>query len=82
MENVNTKSWAANINQEYNKKQIRELRTRKGFKLISLGAVILFLGCITNLVLPMSSSFYCPILYGITTTGASIVLYGLYLVME
>jgi hypothetical protein len=82
MENVDTKNWSTNIVQDFNKKQVRELRTRKGFKLIFLGAMTLFLGCITNLVLPMSSSFYHPILYGITTTGACIVLFGLYLVME
>jgi hypothetical protein len=57
-------------------------RTLKGFKLLGLGAISLFLGCITNLTLPITNEYFHYILYGVTSIGASIVFYGLYLVME
>lgn len=57
-------------------------RTSRGFKLILSGAMILLAGCFSTMVIPYSSSIYEVMLYGPTTIGASMVMFGLYCVLE
>jgi len=49
---------------------------------MALGAIILLTGCITNLIMPSMNDTYNYILYGVTSTGATFVFYGLYCVLE
>ena len=49
---------------------------------MAFGALILLTGCITNLIMPSMNDTYNYILYGVTSTGATIVFYGLYCVLE
>jgi hypothetical protein len=82
MENLDTEMLENNLEMDLEIKTAREARTQKGFKLLAIGAVILFLGCITNLTMPISNEYYHFILYGITSIGAAMVVWGLYLIME
>lgn len=49
---------------------------------MAFGALILLTGCITNLIMPSMNDTYNYILYGVTSTGATIVFCGLYCVLE
>jgi hypothetical protein len=82
MENIENGIVASNVNADTIKKEISGKRTRRGFKLMALGAIILLSGCVTNLSLPSINDTYNYILYGVTSTGAIIVFYGLYCVLE
>ena len=82
MENFEVKILDSNITTDNNKKEISERRTKRGFKLMALGAIILLGGCISNLIMPSMNDTYNYILYGVTSTGATIVFYGLYFVLE
>lgn len=62
--------------------EARSRRTSKGIKVIPAGALILVVSCILSLTVPSSSFLYDYILYGLTSVGAVIAFYGLYLVME
>ncbi|MDZ4666843.1 MAG: hypothetical protein SGJ00_03060 [bacterium] len=57
-------------------------RTKKGFTITSYGAIILLTGCLINIFLPTDTFMYELALYGPTTVGASMVIYGFYCVFE
>jgi hypothetical protein len=82
MENFEVEIIDAKIIADNNKKEISERRTKRGFKFMALGAIILLGGCISNLIMPSMNDTYNYILYGVTSIGASIVFYGLYCVLE
>ena len=81
MENFDSEILESNPTIEF-KKEVSEKRTKKGFKLMAFGALVLLTGCITNLIMPSMNDTYNYILYGVTSTGATIVFYGLYCVLE
>lgn len=57
-------------------------RTKKGFSLVGFGAIILLSGCMVTLVLPISHPLYNFLLYGPTSVGACMVIFGLYNILE
>lgn len=57
-------------------------RTSRGFKLVLAGALILLAGCFSTMVIPYSSSLYSVMLFGPTSIGACMVMFGLYCVLE
>lgn len=63
-------------------KEERSQRTRKGIFIIPIGAITLLLSCVTTLLMPDTFGLFNYILYGLTSIGAIVVFYGLYLVME
>lgn len=82
MENLDTKMLESNTAKDLSIKKTRAIRTKKGFTILAVGALILFLGFIANLTMPISNAYYHFILYGITSIGAIMVIWGLYLIME
>jgi bacteriorhodopsin len=82
MENIGNELLDAKLTTDNIKKEISEKRTKRGFKLMALGAIVLLSGCITNLIMPCMNDTYNYVLYGVTSTGATIVFYGLYCVLE
>ncbi|MFY8109510.1 MAG: hypothetical protein ACOVO9_10980 [Bacteroidia bacterium] len=60
----------------------RKLRTAKGFSMIGIGAIILLGGCIISMVMSSTNPFYNYFLYIPTSIGASMVIYGMYCVLE
>ncbi|MFY8021231.1 MAG: hypothetical protein ACOVP1_08535 [Bacteroidia bacterium] len=60
----------------------RKQRTAKGFSLIGMGSIILFGGCIVSMVMPSAHPLYHFFLYTPTSIGASMVIYGMYCVLE
>jgi hypothetical protein len=82
MENFDSETLESNLNLEESKNQTSENRTKKGFTCMSIGALVLLGGCISNLIMPSMNDSYNMVLYGITSIGATVVFYGLYCVME
>ena len=64
------------------KNENEQSRTKRGFSLIGLGAVILFGGCILTMILPISHPLYYFLLYGPTSFGAGMAIFGLYCILE
>lgn len=82
MENTDTEILKSDTVLDLSLKNARENRTKKGFKILAVGAFILFSGFITNLTMPISNAYYQFILYGITSIGVVMIIWGLYLIME
>jgi hypothetical protein len=57
-------------------------RTKKGFTIIGWGALVLLSGCIGTMIMSTENPLYEFVLYGPTSVGASMVLYGFYCVFE
>lgn len=75
-----------NLDSDFNnqalKKEARNIRTKKGFSIIIIGATTLFLGFLFNIFMPISNPSYSYFLYGLTTIGVCLVFTGLYLIFE
>ncbi len=82
MENTNTTALKATSEMEMEQVDSRKLRTQRGFSLIGFGAIILLVGCILSIIADPSHLLYDFILYGPTTLGAIMVIFGMYKVME
>lgn len=82
MENTNTTLLEATSEMELEQVDSRKIRTQRGFTLIGFGAIILIIGCILSIIADPSHLIYDFILYGPTTLGAIMVIYGMYKVME
>ena len=63
------------------KKQINAKKQIRGFIMMAFGAFLGFLSCLLTLT-QVFPEWYDLILYGITFTGVSIVIAGLYFVLE
>lgn len=63
------------------RKEILAKRTNKGFQIILWGALILLISGLIALFAPMSDSGFDIVLYGFTSLGSAMIIYGLYLVM-
>jgi O-antigen/teichoic acid export membrane protein len=57
-------------------------RTSNGFKFVLSGAAILVTSCVMALISGISDPMFDYILYGLTSVGACVVIYGLYCVFE
>ncbi|MCF8255068.1 MAG: hypothetical protein K9H61_10950 [Bacteroidia bacterium] len=57
-------------------------RTTNGFKFVLLGAAVLVTSCVLALLSSISDPMFDYILYGFTSIGACVVIYGLYCVFE
>lgn len=78
MENTDSQ----NIQQENTLENKGSSRTKKGFTITFWGALVLLFGCICTMLMSSENPFYDVVLYGPTSIGASMVLYGFYCVFE
>ncbi len=78
MENTDTQNFQA----ENAGEEKVDNRTKKGFTITGWGALVLLSGCIGTMIMSTENPLYDLVLYGPTTIGASMVLYGFYCVFE
>jgi|LakMenE18May11ns_1017448.scaffolds.fasta_scaffold8317051_1 hypothetical protein len=82
MENTETQTLENTSDESMLEPNSSQRRTQKGFTITLWGAAVLLLACLTNMFLPTDSYMYELALYGPTSIGASMVIYGFYCVFE
>lgn len=65
--------------EEMQRKQALASRTKTGFNIILCGALILLASGMIALFAPISDSGFDVVLYGCTSLGSAMIIYGLYL---
>ncbi len=76
MENIETN---LQTEEEISRKEILISKTQKGFKIILCGALTLLVSGLIALFAPMSQSGFEIVMYGFTSLGSTMIIYGLYL---
>lgn len=79
MENIETNF--SDTQTEVERKAALGLRTNLGFKIILSGAIILLISGLIALFAPLTDDAFHVIMYGLTSVGSCMIMYGLYLVL-
>lgn len=79
MENIETNFSDGKT--ELERKTSLALRTNLGFKIILWGAIILLISGLIALFAPLTDTAFHIIMYGLTSLGSCMIMYGLYLVL-
>ncbi len=82
MENTESQTLESTTEENEVPKNASQRRTQKGFAITGWGTIVLLIGCLTNMFLPTDSFMYELALYGPTSIGATMVIYGFYCVFE
>jgi hypothetical protein len=82
MQNTENQTMANELDLNQSNSESRKQRTAKGFSMIGIGAIILLGGCVISMVMSSTNPFYNYFLYIPTSIGASMVIYGMYCVLE
>jgi hypothetical protein len=82
MQNTENQTMTSELDLNQSNSVSRKQRTAKGFSMIGIGAIILLGGCVISMVMSSTNPLYNYFLYIPTSIGASMVLYGMYCVLE
>jgi hypothetical protein len=82
MQTSENQTMASELDLDQGNYENRKVRTAKGFKLIGIGSLVLLSGCIVSMVMPSENPLYDFFLYTPTSIGATMVVYGMYCVLE
>lgn len=82
MENTESQTLENSTEENVLEANTSQRRTQKGFTITLWGAAVLLIACLTNMFLPTDSYMYELALYGPTSIGAGMVIYGFYCVFE
>ncbi len=63
---------------EMQRKEVLANRTKMGFHIILLGALTLLISGLIALFTPLSDSVFEIVLYGFTSLGSAMIIFGLY----
>lgn len=82
MQNTENQTMTSELDLNQSNSVSRKQRTAKGFSMTGIGAIILLGGCVISMVMSSTNPLYNYFLYIPTSIGASMVLYGMYYVLE
>jgi hypothetical protein len=82
MQNTENQTTTSELDLNQSNSVSRKQRTAKGFSMTGIGAIILLGGCVISMVMSSTNPLYNYFLYIPTSIGASMVLYGMYYVLE
>jgi hypothetical protein len=82
MQNTENQTMTSELDLNQSNSVSRKQRTAKGFSMTGIGAIILLGGCVISMVMSSTNPLYNYFLYIPTSIGASMVLYGMYCVLE
>jgi hypothetical protein len=82
MQNTENQTTTSELDLNQSNSVSRKQRTAKGFSMTGIGAIILLGGCVISMVMSSTNPLYNYFLYIPTSIGASMVLYGMYCVLE